>query len=156
MFFICNPRYEFNRPYSRLRGNDKESVGLGYYSPLSSRAKRGDPVNKKALRANARRHIALDCHSRTPTFSTLIALLRNDKVVTRIPVAEQSSPLRRGAPTGRGGLSRVTSNKSRATYIPKHLFAHRPIKNATIDTPIHTPNISKKFRIYGRRRIRPR
>ena len=47
-------------------------------SPLSSRAKRGDPVNKKALRANARRHIALDCHSRTPTFSTLIILLRND------------------------------------------------------------------------------
>ena len=48
------------------------------YSPLSSRAKRGDPVNKKALRAFARRHIALDCHSRTPTFSTLIVLLRND------------------------------------------------------------------------------
>ena len=49
------------------------------YSPLSSRAKRGDPVNKKVLRANARRHIALDCHSRTPTFSTLIVLLRNDR-----------------------------------------------------------------------------
>ena len=49
------------------------------YSPLSSRAKRGNPVNKKALRANARRHIALDCHSRTPTFSTLIVLLRNDR-----------------------------------------------------------------------------
>ena len=39
---------------------------------------RGDPVNKKALRAFARRHIALDCHSRTTTFSTLIVLLRND------------------------------------------------------------------------------
>ena len=49
------------------------------YSPLSSRAKRGDPVNKKALRAFARKHIALDCHSRTPTFSTLIVLLRNDR-----------------------------------------------------------------------------
>ena len=47
--------------------------------PLSSRAKRGDPVNKKALRAFARRHIALDCHSRTTTFSTLIVLLRNDR-----------------------------------------------------------------------------
>ena len=45
----------------------------------SSRAKRGDPVNKKALRANARRHIALDCRSRTTTFSTLIVLLRNDR-----------------------------------------------------------------------------
>ena len=51
---------------------------LGYYSSLSSRAERGDPVNKKALRANARRHIALDCRSRTTTFSTLIVLLRND------------------------------------------------------------------------------
>ena len=56
--FICNPRYEFNSPYSRLRGNDKSGVCLGNYSPLSSRAERGDPVNKKkALRANARRHI---------------------------------------------------------------------------------------------------
>ena len=35
--------------------------------------------NKKVLRANARRHIALDCHSRTPTFPTLIVLLRNDR-----------------------------------------------------------------------------
>ena len=56
-----------------------ESSRKRTYSPLSSRAKRGDPVNKKALRANARRHIALDCHSRTPTFSTLIVLLRNDR-----------------------------------------------------------------------------
>ena len=55
-----------------------ESTRLSSYSPLSSRAERGDPVNKKALRAFARRHIALDCHSRTPTFSTLIVLLRND------------------------------------------------------------------------------
>ena len=35
-------------------------------------------MNKKALRAFARRHIALDCHSRTTTFSTLFVLLRND------------------------------------------------------------------------------
>ena len=42
--------------HSRVGGNDKSGVGLGTYSPLSSRAKRGDPVNKKALRANARRH----------------------------------------------------------------------------------------------------
>ena len=27
--------------------------------------------NDRGVRANARRHIALDCHSRTPTFSTL-------------------------------------------------------------------------------------
>ena len=32
-------------------------MGLGTLSPLSSRAERGDPVNKKALRADARRHI---------------------------------------------------------------------------------------------------
>ena len=56
-----------------------ETAGLGIYSPLSSRAERGDPVNKKALRAFARRHTALDCHSRTTTFSTLFVLLRNDK-----------------------------------------------------------------------------
>ena len=43
--------------HSRAGGNDKESVGLSTYSPLSSRAERGDPVNKKALRADARRHI---------------------------------------------------------------------------------------------------
>ena len=30
--------------------------GWALTPPLSSRAKRGDPVNKKALRANARRH----------------------------------------------------------------------------------------------------
>ena len=44
----------------------------------------GDPGrgNDKEVRANARRHIAPDCHSRTPTFSTLIVLLRNDKGVT--------------------------------------------------------------------------
>ena len=30
--------------------------------------------NDKEVRANARRHIAPDCHSRTPTFSTLIVL----------------------------------------------------------------------------------
>ena len=53
------------------------------YAPLSSRAKRDDPVNKKALRAFARRHIALDCHSRTTTFSTLIVLLRNDRGICR-------------------------------------------------------------------------
>ena len=47
--------------------------GIIHLVPLSSRAKRGDPVNKKALRANARRHIALDCHSRTTTFSTFRA-----------------------------------------------------------------------------------
>lgn len=36
----------------------------------------GDPGrgNDKEVRANARRHIAPDCHSRTPTFSTLIVL----------------------------------------------------------------------------------
>ena len=73
---------DLRRGDERVCGNDKSGVCSGYYSPLSSRAKRGDPVNKKALRANARRHIALDCHSRTTTFSTLIALLRNDKVVT--------------------------------------------------------------------------
>ena len=59
-------------------GGWPESLRNHTYSPLSSRAKRGDPVNKKVLRANARRHIALDCHSRTTTFSTLIVLLRND------------------------------------------------------------------------------
>ena len=31
----------------------------------------------------ARRHIALDCHSRTPTFSTLIVLLCNDREYVR-------------------------------------------------------------------------
>ena len=39
----------------------------------------GGRGNDKGVRANARRHIVLDCHSRTPTFSTLIVLLRNDR-----------------------------------------------------------------------------
>ena len=71
---------------SRAGGGGRQTVGgwgrefkKNTYSPLSSRAKRGDPVNKKVLRANARRHIALDCHSRTTTFSTLVVLLRNDR-----------------------------------------------------------------------------
>ena len=61
-----------------VRAGWLESPRNRTYSPLSSRAKRGDPVNKKALRAFARRHIALDCHNRTPTFLTLIVVLRND------------------------------------------------------------------------------
>ena len=56
------------------------------YSPLSSRAKRGDPVNKKALRANARRHLTFifqkcifcdiiqDMKSRIFIFSSLLCL----------------------------------------------------------------------------------
>ena len=42
--------------HSRAGGNDKETAELYTYSLLSSRAERGDPVNKEALRANARRH----------------------------------------------------------------------------------------------------
>ena len=39
--------------------------------------------------------------------------------------------------------------------MPKQICAHQPIKNAIIDTPAQTANISKKFRIYGRWRDRP-
>ena len=53
--YVC--RVARCRGDERVCGNDKGGVCLGYYSPLLSRAKRGDPVNKKALRANARRHI---------------------------------------------------------------------------------------------------
>ena len=70
-----------------------ESTRRRTYSPLSSRAKRGDPVNKKALRANARRHIALDCHSRTTTFSTLVVLLRNDRELCADNIYTLTSPL---------------------------------------------------------------
>ena len=80
------------------------------YSPLSSRAKRGDPVNKKKhCGRTARRHIALDCHSRTPTFSTLIVLLRNDRgraVMTITTPSQNKVPLCGGVPAGRGGVPR--------------------------------------------------
>ena len=38
---------DLRRGDERVCGNDKSGVCSGYYSPLSSRAKRGDPVNKK-------------------------------------------------------------------------------------------------------------
>lgn len=35
------------------------------------------------------------------------------------------------------------------TSIPKQYFAHHPIKNATMDTVVHTVTISINFFIYG-------
>ena len=40
---------------------------------------------------SARRHIALDCHSRTPTFSTLIVLLRNDRGESARAITKQNA-----------------------------------------------------------------
>ena len=53
-----NPRCIYSRATAR-ENNIVESVDVG-----------------RALRG----HIDLDCHSRTPTFPTLIVLLRNDRV----------------------------------------------------------------------------
>ena len=91
-------------------GGGAENSRKNTYSPLSSRAKRGDPVNKKKhCGRTARRHIALDCHSRTPTFSTLIVLLRNDRgraVMTITTPSQNKVPLCGGVPAGRGGVPR--------------------------------------------------
>ena len=83
---------------------------MSTYSPLSSRAERGDPVNKKALRADARRHIALDCHSRTTTFSTLIALLRNDKGARISPTPPARVPPTRHVAWGPGAVGIHTTD----------------------------------------------
>ena len=70
-------------------GGGAENSRKNTYSPLSSRAKRGDPVNKKALRAY-----------RPQTYCTGLpqsyANVFNVSYDHHHPIAEQSSPLRRG------------------------------------------------------------
>ena len=54
----------------------------------------------------ARRHIALDCHSHTPTFSTLTVLLRNDRGICSRVRAGPPRRAKRATPPQRGTLSR--------------------------------------------------
>ena len=96
-----------------VRAGWLESAYLFTYSPLSSRAKRGDPVNKKKHCGRiARRHIALDCHSRTTTFSTLNVLLRNDRGESARAITK------RNAPRPPGGGCRASRDGGGA-YVPR-------------------------------------
>ena len=79
--FICEPRHKFNRPYSRLRGNDKGIKWLIPYSLTTPAASR-HPSNGGELGT-------FPSQPKIP-FTT-------DGAADFHTVAEQSSPLRRGA-----------------------------------------------------------